>query len=57
VGDFGFVMPENIAKNTDLCPQARYSTGQLLRKRAENGLKLQERPACSREEFGFEVAG
>jgi hypothetical protein len=23
VGDYGFVMPENIAKNTDLCPQAR----------------------------------
>jgi hypothetical protein len=23
VGDFGFVMPENIAKNTDFCQQAR----------------------------------
>jgi hypothetical protein len=24
MGDFGFVMSENIAKNTDLCQQARY---------------------------------
>jgi hypothetical protein len=36
---------------------AAYSTGQLSRKRAENGLKAQERLDCFRQEFGFEVAG
>jgi len=35
---------------------AAYSTGQLSRKRAENGLKAQERLDCIRQEFEFEVA-